>query len=564
MKKVISVMLAVVLVFSSFSFTVFAAEDPLVVSVANDLHFNPEAATKPAVKHNNVNADFFHAGHGGQMIEEAVALVHAYLDIAAEDESDVVFLPGDITNNGTVEQHTQLAELLEAFEAKSGKQVFVIPGNHDLFDVTRSEFASIYAAFGYEDAFARDTQSASYVVDLNSEYRLLAIDSTQAGESPHGMTAERAGWIRQQCVAAKEDGKKMIAMMHHNLTEHFIFAKQLHSTAIVTKDIDLAEILATNGVKYIFTGHTHDHDISLYTAADGSALYDVVTGSLFCYPCPYRVVTFADDVRFETRRIQSIDTSLLPEGITEAALALAATDMTSYSKFCTWIGIRATLLSYAKTATVLKLLKLDKETDAQMYELMTRVLDKATEALVWPVYAKDAQEGEMSIEAYLGEYGISIPESDYADLIDIAVEIYQAEVVGDENFPGYSAEVLLVTRGLAAVLHYALADVTAEEYAAVLSFVTKLLGYNLDADLLLYTGDAISRMSGLELVLMTVIMPLICEFTVDDAPADNNVTLPGYNSDDSQQDVKNLFEQIFDFFKKIYNALMTFFAHFFN
>ncbi len=563
MKRIISVVLSTLLLLSCLPAAVTAAEDPLVVSVANDLHYDSEAATVPVIKHNNINEDFFHAGHGGQMPEESVALIHAYLALAAQDESDVLLLPGDIVNDGTVEQHTELAAIFTAFEEACGKQIYVIPGNHDLYETTIDEFSTIYAAFGFGDAIASDTATASYVVDLNDEYRLLAIDSTDPGQSPHGMTDERAEWIRQQCVKAKEDGKKLIAMMHHNAVEHFIFAKKLHSTAIVEGDIALAEILATNGVKYLFTGHTHDHDIAQYTAADGSVLYDVVTGSMFCYPCPYRIVTFGNDVKFEARKVTSVDTALLPSGITDVALNLAATDMTTYSKICTWIGMRSTITSYTKTSSVLKLMKLDKENDAQMYELMTRVLDKANEVILWPLYAKDAADGEMSIEAYLGQYDIAIPNSDYADLVDVAVEIYQAEVVGDENFRGHSPEVMLVTRGFAAVLHYALADVTPTEYAAVLSFITDLLGYEINEDFLLYTADAVSRMKGLELILMTAVMPLVCEFTIDDAPADNNTTLPGYGSD-SVQEEKNIFDQIYDFFMKIYNALMTFFAHFFG
>ncbi len=563
MKKIVSVVLSTLLLLSCLPVAVNAAEDPLVVSVANDLHYNPESATEPVTKHNNLNADFYHAGHGGQMPEESVALIHAYLALAAQDESDVLLLPGDLVNDGTVEQHTELAAIFTAFEEACGKQIYVVPGNHDLYETTIDEFSTIYTAFGYGDAIARDTATASYVVDLNSEYRLIAIDSTDPGQSPHGMTNERAEWIRQQCVKAREDGKKLIAMMHHNAVEHFIFAKKLHSTAIVEGDVALAEILATNGVKYLFTGHTHDQDIAQYTAADGSVLYDVVTGSMFCYPCPYRIVTFGSDVKFEARKVTSVDTTLLPRGITDVALNLAATDMTAYSKICTWIGMRSTITSYTKTSSVLKLMDLDKENDVQMYDLMTRVLDKANEVILWPVYAKDAADSEMSIEAYLGQYDIAIPTSDYADLVDVAVEIYQAEVVGDENFRGHSPEVLLVTRGLAAVLHYALADVTPTEYAAVLSFITDLLGYEINEDFLLYTADAVSRMKGLELILMTAVMPLVCEFTIDDAPADNNTTLPGYGSD-SVKEEKNIFEQIYDFFMKIYNALMTFFAHFFG
>jgi hypothetical protein len=209
------------------------------------------------------------------------------------------------------------------------------------------------------------------------------------------------------------------------------------------------------------------------------------------------------------------------------------------------------------------LLKLDKEKDAQMYAIMQQVLDKANEMLVMPLYSDEESVDEMSIEAYLAQYDIEIPESEYADLADVAVYIYQSEVVGDEAFHGYSAEVLLITRGLAAVLHYALEDVSPEDYTAVLGYVTEMLGVDMSPELLQIAGDAVGRMRGLELWLTTVAMPLICEYTVDNAPADNNVTLPGYGNT-ATTDGMSFFAQIKEFFMNIFNALMTFFAHFFG
>lgn len=563
MKSIISLILAFSMIFTACGIFAAATEKELTIAVANDIHLNVDKSTTPVKRGNSVNEDFFHAGHSGQMPEESVAIADAFFDLVANDESDVLLLPGDIADGGTIEQHLAMAALLSEFEATSGKKVFVIPGNHDFWDAGVADFKEIYQSFGYSDAIAQDTLSASYVAELNDEYRLLAIDSTKPGQSPHGMTQARVDWIEAQCKQAATDGKKVIAMMHHNLIEHFVLAKTLHKTAIVEGDVALAEVLATNGVKYIFTGHTHDTDIAAYTAEDGSVIYDVVTGALFSYPCPYRVVNFSDSVTFETRKVQSVDVSLLPPGITENAIEMAKTDMVQYSKICTWIGVRNTIAGYASASSLKRLLKLDKEKDAAMWGIVDKVGTKIAESLNWSLNASNAEEGSMSIEGYLAEYDIEVPQTAYGDLIDVAVEIFQAHVVGDENFPGYSPEILSMTRGLAAVLHYSLADLSVEEYTTVLEFIAALLKLDLNPEILTFAGNAVSRMHGLELLFTTAIMPLFCEYGVDDAPADNNVTLPGYEKNTTQETM-NFFEKIFEFLKQLYNGLMTFFAHFFG
>ena len=560
MKRFISIILVTILLIANVTVISFADEQPLTVAVANDVHLNIERSTSPVKKNNSENEDFFHAGHGGQMPEESLAIATAFFEKVASDESDVLLLPGDIADSGTIEQHTAMAKMLAELEEKSGKEVFVVPGNHDLFKTTLSDFRAVYRDFGYGDAIAVDTLSGSYVAELNNEYRLLAIDSTNPGLSPHGMTQQRLEWIVKQCLQAQADGKKVIAMMHHNLVEHFVLAKVLHKTAIVNGDVNIAEALATNGVKFIFTGHTHDTDIAAYTAEDGSVIYDIVTGALFSYPCPYRVVEFSDNVTFEMRNVTAVDASLLPPGITENAMHLAQTDMVEYSKICTWIGIRNTIVSYTKASSLKNLLKLDKEKDAQMYTIVDKIGNRISEFLQLPLYADDVAAGEMSVETYLAEYDVAIPASKYKDIVDIAVEIFQAHVVGDEYFPGYSDEVVCVVRGLAGVLHYAFAELTPEEYTEILSYIASMLNVELPAGLLQYAGTAVSRMRGIELFFTTAIMPLICEYTVDDGPADNNVTLEGYSEVAADG---NFFRQIIDFFKHLIDALLTFFTHFF-
>lgn len=570
MKKVLSVILAISLVFGMFAMTSVAADDGITITVGNDIHYNKKYTEGPAKKHNSLNADFAHVSGDDKMTYENFAVISAFLEAAGSNESDCVILPGDLADTGAVEEAKEVAAILREFEADYGKQVYVVPGNHDLMKTTVAEFEEIYAEFGYNEAIAQHEKTGSYVADLENDYRLLAIDSNTPGSGKHGINAELVSWVKDQCAKAKADGKKIFAMMHHNLLEHFILGSTIHSGGVVgTKVEGFADALAKGGVKYIFTGHTHDSDIAMYTADDGSIIYDVVTATLLTYTCPYRVVSFGKNVKIETRHVTEIDTSLLPEGISENALALAESDFTEYTRICTFVGLEAFFKNFLTGKNFKKLLNLE---DEKMNEIIEAAGDKLNEALTMPIEKADETEEGKSLQSLAEKYDTEIPDTDYKNLIDVTSHLYVAHNLGDENYPTYSDEVVLIVRGVAIALGYALQDVTAEEYGAVMSFLFSLADINVPVDFLKYAGSGIKRMEGIEIYITTVLVPFLGEFTVDNAPADNNVTLPGYPeaADEGDEDEKvvtdptgenkSFFEKLTDFFDKIFGFVKTLFA----
>ena len=559
MKKLLSVFLSALLVFSLCT-PAFASDnsDELQVTVANDLHFNLTYSEAQSVrKHNTISEDYSHISSTGKLNYEAVAIIKAFLAEAAASDSDAILLPGDFVELGTVEEHTAFAALLNEFEQTSGKSVFVAPGNHDFFKTSPEEFVAIYSNFGYGEALATDTASYSYTAELNSEYRLLAIDSTDPGNGPHGMTQERMNWISEQCAKAKADGKKLVAMMHHSLLDHYSFTAQVHLGEAVNSDMPLAQLLADGGVKYIFTGHIHIQDIMSCTSENGATLYDIVTASLITYPCAYREVSFGDEVKVSTKKIENVDTSLIPSGLSENALALAKSDFNAYAYECARVGMRLVMTSYITGAQLISLLGLEREADAELCALIEKVADKIGKIAVMPLYAKDVADGEASVEAIVEGFGKTLPASEYKDLIDLFVTVYLAYQNGDEDFPAYTKEVSIITRGLAAVLTYALEDVNADDYTLVLGLLFGALGVDIPAGLLQFTGSVISIYENLELVLTSAFVPLITNLSDDTPPADNNVTLPGY--DKLVEDAPTFWEQIAEFFRKILNFFMGLF-----
>ncbi len=556
MKKLISVLLCILTALPVFVFSASAEDTPLEITVANDLHINYKAATAAKVaKRNNLSVEYAHASSGGQLPYESIAIIKAFLEKAGSSSSKFVLIPGDLTNGGTAEENAKLSEMLSDFESTYSKQVFVVPGNHDYFASTVADFKSDYAQFGYNEAITVDEKTASYTAELDGKYRLLAIDSCDPGQSPEGVTAETVQWIKTQCEKAKADGKYLIAMMHHNLIDHFVLASKIHKGSVVSDNTNkLADILSDGGVKYIFTGHTHEQDIAAHTSAAGNVIYDVVTTSMNAYPCAYREVSFGENVEIRTNYVQKIDTSLLPAGIHETALALAEENFLLYAKNCTYIGIESVISSYTKAKQLKSLLDTD---DEKINSLIDNAGSKLEKAASMPLYIKDETVEGESIEALAAAQGITLPKTGYENLIKLVVRLYQAHAEGDEHYPAYSDEMILLSRALAVAINYCFSDVSDEDFIVILSFVASLLGADISDDIINAVGGVAGKLRGSELFVTSVILPLLAEYGEDKAPSDNNVTLPGYST---SAPAKSFLDEIRDFFKRIFDFFHMLFA----
>lgn len=558
MKKIISVFLSVLMLIGCCSVAASAAGDELIITVANDLHYNLTQSQQTSYKGNKVNEDFAHIGNATRLPHEAVAIVKAFLKDVAANESEYLIIPGDITDAGSAAEVAAIVALFREFEKQSGKKIYVVPGNHDVLKRSKAQFMADYAEFGYNQAVEVDSKSASYTVDLNDEYRLIAIDSTNEGDGQHTVFEERLQWIAQQGEKAKADGKKLIGMHHHNLLQHMIVADIVHPNSVVmAKSQSAAEVYAKAGIKYVFTAHTHDHDIAAYTAQDGTVIYDAVTGSLNALGSLYRVVTFGDEVKIETRSVDTIDVSLLPGCISDNAKAVAEKNFFEYQTIATNLSYSLVFNNYTTAKALKGLLKLE---DENMNAIIDAVAGRLNEALNMPFAKADEAEEGKSIESIISEYDLTIPETDYKNVIDVAVAIYQAHNMGDERLPAYSEEIVLITRGVGAVLGYALEEVSGEDYATVLSFITKLAGVEIPVNFLIYAGDGMTRFEGIEVLMSTVLLPLLTEFANDDAPADRNVTLPGYAELVEEEKELTFFEKLINFFKMIIDTVKTVFT----
>ena len=297
MKKVphkgLSFVLIVALLCSGLGISSLArTAQPLSVHVITDVHFNPLSFIPDVSTVNSMPESelYPHARYNAQLYAESEAILAEFFKAAALSNTSTVLIPGDVVDGARKASHIEFAQRLAAFEAATDKRVFVINGNNDirLNDpncTSNTDYAAIYADFGYNEALNRDPSSLSYTVDLDENYRLLAIDSCKYGESPGIITPAVLQWIREQAQGAKQDGKYLVAMMHHALLRHYGgFGDILLDRALNDDRVDNAEEVweefADLGIHTIFTGHMHGNSITKGVSKKGSQIFDIETNAL--------------------------------------------------------------------------------------------------------------------------------------------------------------------------------------------------------------------------------------------------------------------------------------------
>jgi hypothetical protein len=254
-----------------------------------------------------------------KLLAESEAILQTAIGRIQEHHPDFLLIPGDLTKDGALISHTQCAGHLASVE-KQGIQVYVVPGNHDILNphamsfsgdrtervetVTPEEFRTIYSEFGYSEALYQDPNSLSYVVEPVQGLWLFALDSALYGnnieegepETDGGFTQQQITWIETKLVEALQKGKVPIAMFHHGVIEHYDSQKQYFDMYLIDEFRQIADMFSFYKVPAVFTGHYHAQDIVLREWEEEQRfLYDIETGSLVTFPCPYRLISIKKD-----------------------------------------------------------------------------------------------------------------------------------------------------------------------------------------------------------------------------------------------------------------------------
>ena len=537
MKKLLGIILTVCLVLSACS-VCFAqgAEAPLTFALASDLHYNPPGEELVRLSDDPV---YWYANRRAAMEDESGFIIDEFLNQCAADEAiQYVLISGDLADDGRFyqEDHEAVAAKLRAFEETTGKDVFVINGNHDAADdcaTTYDDFKRIYAEFGYDKALETVADDCSYTADLGENYRLIALDSNNPKKSiEDGMTAAKVSWVKRQAEQAKADGRYPILMMHHNLLDHLPLQRLLSHDFIVRFHYTTAALFADWGIRLVMTGHEHCSDAAVYTSPAGNVIHDLATTSLTMYPLQYRVLSLTEEeIRYEARTVDAIDLDALTaavKGYTEEQLSLMNAGLNDYAKGFLKQGVKYRLelsLSMEKMGI--------KETDLY-YDLVKTAVDGLTGLMNMPLY------GENGAAALAKAYNIALPETDYKTGWDLATELVSHHYAGGEAFTVDSDEVTLLLRLAAVLLRSDLAGVSDQVF---LKAANDLISGDegVTTRLTKLCASVFGGVKPGEYFLVALLSPLLYEFAFDaDGVDDNNGVFEGYGTDSALNNVNHL------------------------
>ena len=272
--------------------------------IASDLHYIAPELTDggPGYQQTLKNGD-------SKFMPYVEEITDAFLDEVLADPPDVVLLTGDLTFNGAEISHRRLAGKLQRLE-DAGIPVLVLPGNHDVYNenaalyrggsfervpfASGESFAGIYRDFGPGEALSADSDSLSYVWQLNEQVWIMMLDENTAHDFC-GLSDRSFQWIEAQLQKAREEGRFVLVAGHQNVFQHSIF----RGGYVIQEAQRLQELLRRYGVPLCLSGHLHTQHV---LSEDG--LTEIATSALCSYPCQYAVLTAEDGrLRYGTRRL---------------------------------------------------------------------------------------------------------------------------------------------------------------------------------------------------------------------------------------------------------------------
>jgi len=456
----IIIIVSIVLLYSGGMTAYLFNKTDLDISIITDIHLMCEDQII------DINSPSYIAyDEGGQKMKTvSEALLNTAVDEFIKGGSDFLLVAGDLTDDGAKISHLAVAAALKRVE-DAGKKVFVINGNHDIMrksysfggdikqpieNITPEEFAEIYSDFGYSEALRRHPETLSYSVNLNKKYRLISID-TCFYEDPEGKgycddplwdTGSFRGnlldWTVSEIKDAKSDGMIPIAMTHvpilYHLGEFMSSSVAAHSAVADSENVTKALIDA--GLKYVFTGHLHAQDI-LSSGSGEKTLYDIETASLISFPEPIRNVKFnGEKAKISSYYLDYINEEYIPDFINAEDKSSMVNDFNNYKIDFMSKDMVVSIMNKLGDEALADYLDMLIDADREDLVLEAHNLreDLILEFVYMPINKEDAEAGELSIEGICNDYGISLPDTEFKSMLDLAMSMMRAQTGGTENY----------------------------------------------------------------------------------------------------------------------------------
>ena len=254
-------------------------------------------------------------------MKESSAIIKSTFERIGEDkDTDIVIIPGDLTKNGEKESHKGFIKELYNLKEK-GKKIYVITAGHDYgeysfayknderIQVEGTDFndlCDMYRDFGYGDAIAIDEPTHSYVAEIASGVRMLAICCDSFNQPKGAMDERHMAWAKEQIDKANNDNCSVFAICHYPIIPS-VPVFDLVGDAKIKEWRKVASFLADNGVELILTGHMHIQSINEFYSEKGNRLIDVCTSCLVGSPAKYRKITVDENSVLKVKTIDVED-----------------------------------------------------------------------------------------------------------------------------------------------------------------------------------------------------------------------------------------------------------------
>ncbi len=474
LKKSLSIILSLTLVLCSCLVLTASAKndsDEFGFAVASDTHYvHPVKQAGTTLADEGWVTTF--NSESESLTNQSGFIIDEFLKECAENpKCQFVLITGDLATHGRdyVSEHEAVAAKFRKFEKETGKQVYVINGNHDNakdMPVDHKKFTEIYHEFGYDEALSTDEGTCSYSANLNDEYTLVALDTCdERYRVVPNNDITRMDWAVKQIKAAKKQGKKVIMIMHHNLLEHNPFQKLNEKNYVVNTPYSFAGLLADLGVKLVFSGHTHCNNVKSYTSFLGNTIYDFSMSSLGNFPAEYKYFNVTDSkISYETKKINHIDADKLAEvckGFSNEALEMMKNNLQTYTWSMSYREYSEDLRENISPET------LGVEESSALYAKLKPVTDTIKEMSDTPIY------GKGGIQEQAAAYGLEIPDSEYKTLNDAMTLAMLRCKIGDKRYNLNSNDFTVLIRLLAFTVRKSIAATADSD---ILSGANEMLG----------------------------------------------------------------------------------------
>lgn len=254
--------------------------------------------------------------------------------IIADQDTDTVIFIGDNVNSGDKASHEDFRARLDRLKA-AGKKVYVTTATHDYCSPNgedecfqhdavrytetgteptafflRKDLAPFYADYGPHQALSVDPESGSYTVQLGDGVRMILIVDNGNGRSHCGLFEAGMQWLTDQIKDAKATGNFVLLAVHHPVIAPWEVYRHMVEYELYGGYRELSELMCSEGVRVVFTGHTHVQNIRKYTDDAGRWFVDVSTTAAVSAKGQMRYVTVDADTGICD--IQSVGLETLP------------------------------------------------------------------------------------------------------------------------------------------------------------------------------------------------------------------------------------------------------------